>query len=77
MKADIYCLWDDKATVWYVERSNIPGLVAEAPDSRAMVAKLEGLIPELRGLDGSPCGLCLLDWEVIDGVPVELRITEA
>ena len=77
MKADILCLWDDITSLWYVERSNIPGLAAEAPEIRTLVAKLEGLIPELRGFGGSPCGLCLLNWEVNDAVPEELRITEA
>jgi hypothetical protein len=43
--------WDDEARVWYVEDSNVPGLVAEAPTVEAMQALLRVRVPELLELN--------------------------
>jgi hypothetical protein len=43
--------WDDEAGVWYVDDSNVPGLVAEAPTVEAMEALLLVRVPELLELN--------------------------
>lgn len=43
--------WDDEAHVWYVEDSNVPGLVAEAPTVEAIQALLRVRVPELLELN--------------------------
>lgn len=48
----VECRWDADASVWYVEDSNVPGLVAGAPSIDAMEAKLQSLVPELLILNG-------------------------
>ena len=39
--------YDDDASVWYVEESNVLGLRTEAPTIEALRAKLPGLIEDL------------------------------
>lgn len=39
--------WDGDAKVWYVNDSDVPGLVAEAPSVENLLTKLNDLIPEL------------------------------
>jgi hypothetical protein len=48
-KIDVH--WDDEAQVWYVEDSDVPGLVAEAPTVEAMQALLRVRVPELLELN--------------------------
>ena len=53
--------WDDAARVWYVEDSDVPGLVAEAPTVEALQTLLRVRVPELLELNmpellGSPEG---------------------
>lgn len=43
--------WDAEASVWYVDDSDVPGLVAEAPTVEAMRDKLSVLVPELVSLN--------------------------
>lgn len=51
MKFKINVQWDDEARVWYVEDSNVPGLVAEASTVEAMQALLRVRVPELLELN--------------------------
>ncbi len=51
MKFKINVQWDDEARVWYVEDSNVPGLVAEAPTVEAIQALLRVRVPELLELN--------------------------
>jgi Domain of unknown function (DUF1902) len=51
MNFKINVQWDDEARVWYVEDSNVPGLVAEAPTVEAMQALLHVRVPELLELN--------------------------
>lgn len=51
MNFKINVQWDDEARVWYVEDSNVPGLVAEAPTVEAMQALLRVRVPELLELN--------------------------
>jgi hypothetical protein len=51
MKFNIDVHWDDEAHVWYVEDSNVPGLVAEAPTVEAMESLLRVRVPELLELN--------------------------
>ena len=39
--------WDDEAKVWVVESPDLPGLVTEAENFKALDAKLPGLIRDL------------------------------
>ncbi|MBX9930926.1 MAG: DUF1902 domain-containing protein [Methylobacterium sp.] len=49
--AAIGCSCDDEARVWFVEETDIPGLVTEAPTLDALRLKLLALIQDLLDLD--------------------------
>jgi predicted RNase H-like HicB family nuclease len=49
----VYCAWDAEAGVWYVEKSDVPGLVAEAETVELMNELLRQRIPELLVLNTS------------------------
>jgi len=51
MQFTIKCTWDAEAGVWYVEESDVPGLVAEAPTLEAMETLLASRVPELLDLN--------------------------
>jgi len=55
--------WDEEANVWVATSDDVPGLVAEAETSEALLAKLHVLIPELLEANGCSDG---------DAVPFEL-----
>jgi hypothetical protein len=46
--------WDAEAGVWYIEDSNVPGLVGEAATLEAMVALLQVRVPEMLEENGCP-----------------------
>lgn len=39
--------YDDEAKVWYIEKSNVPGLRTEAATLEALREKLPGLVEDL------------------------------
>jgi len=41
--------WDQEAGVWYVQESDIPGLVTEAPTLEDLRRKVPGLVQDLIG----------------------------
>jgi len=43
----IYARFDEKSNVWYVEKSNVPGLRAEAETQEELLEELKILIPAL------------------------------
>ena len=43
----IYARFDEEANVWYVEKSNVPGLRAEAESQDELLKELRALIPAL------------------------------
>jgi predicted RNase H-like HicB family nuclease len=43
----VRCAWDDEADVWYVQESDVPGLVTEADTLEALRRKLPGMIQDL------------------------------
>lgn len=43
--------WDEDAQVWYVEDSDIPGLVTEAPTQDQFIEHIRELAPELIALN--------------------------
>jgi len=47
MHDDIHVEWDAEAGVWYVEDSNVPGLVGEADSLEAMMTLLRTRVPEM------------------------------
>lgn len=47
MTFTVECEWDEEASVWYVAKSNVPGLAAEAPTQEAMDKLLHELVPHL------------------------------
>jgi predicted RNase H-like HicB family nuclease len=51
MKFTINVQWDDEAHVWYVQDSDVPGLVAEAPTVEALQSLLSVRVPELLELN--------------------------
>ena len=59
----VKCAWDAEARVWYVQKTNVPGLATESATVEAMTRKLRSLIPELLALNA---GTAAID------VPVEL-----
>ena len=59
--------WDDEAGVYYVEDSDLPGLVAEGETFEALRDKVMARVPELAVLNKH-----LIDWEFDDYVPVHL-----
>ena len=56
MNDEIRIDWDDEAKVWYVQESNVPGLVGEAPTLETMMALLKVRVPELLEENGCPSG---------------------
>ena len=48
--------WDEEAEVWVATSDDVPGLVAEADTTEALLAKLHILIPELLEANGYPDG---------------------
>lgn len=49
--------WDDDANVWYVDHSNLPGLVAEGSSIEELEQNLFNLIPELLELNQELLGI--------------------
>lgn len=43
----VRCAWDDEADVWFVQESDVPGLVTEADTLEALRRKLPGMIQDL------------------------------
>ncbi len=54
MSYEIRVAWDSEASVWYIEDSNVPGLVGEAPSLEAMLALLRTRVPEMLEENGCP-----------------------
>lgn len=48
----VHAFWDDEAQVWVAESDDVPGLVAEADTTEALLEKLKILIPELLDANG-------------------------
>lgn len=48
--------WDEEAEVWVATSDDVPGLVAEADTTEALLAKLHVLIPELLEANDYPDG---------------------
>lgn len=67
---NIRVAWDDEAKVWFVEDSDVPGLVAEAPTQEAMRVLLQQRVPELLELNRPD--LALSRRECADRVQVHL-----
>jgi len=63
----VWAEWDAEAGVYYVSKSDVPGLVAEAEDLEALLAKLRVLIPELVRLNAH-----LIDFELDGDLPIAL-----
>ena len=49
---NVKAIWDPDASVWVATSDDVPGLVAEAETSEALIQKLRVLIPELLELNG-------------------------
>ena len=60
-KPKIEARWDDEAKVWYVYKSDIPGLCTEAATKRELVKNVRALAKDLIELN-----------QVRDVVPLEL-----
>ena len=43
----VRCAWDDEADVWFVQESDVPGLVTEADTLEALRRKLPEMIQDL------------------------------
>ena len=54
MHYEIRVEWDAEAGVWYIEGSNVPGLVGEAATLEAMMALLQVRVPEMLEENGCP-----------------------
>lgn len=59
--------WDSEASVWYVSDTNFPGLVAEAPSERELLAKIRALVPELYELNRN-----LFDEPMLEAIPLRM-----
>lgn len=66
MYYEIRVEWDTEAGVWYIEDSNVPGLVAEAPTLEKMMALLRVRVPEM--LEENSCPMQ-------DEIPLRLLTT--
>lgn len=66
MSYEIRIEWDAEARVWYIEDSNVPGLVGETPTLEAMMALLKVRVPEMLEENGCPRG---------DEIPLRLLTT--
>lgn len=47
LQYEVQVEWDKDAKVWYIEDSNVPGLVGEAATLEAMMMLLQVRIPEM------------------------------
>lgn len=47
--------FDDKAGVWFVSKSDVPGLNAESESQEELVAIVQDLVPELLNLNAGRC----------------------
>lgn len=56
MEIAVRATWDPEASVWVAESDDVPGLVTEADDIEALVAKLKILIAELLDANGVSAG---------------------
>ena len=54
MHYEIRVEWDTEASVWYIEGSNVPGLVGEAATLENMIALLHVRVPEMLEENGCP-----------------------
>jgi hypothetical protein len=54
MHYEINVEWDGEAGVWYIEDSNVPGLVGGAPTLETMMVLLRRRVPELLEENGCP-----------------------
>ncbi|MBK5964135.1 hypothetical protein CCR95_08560 [Thiocystis minor] len=54
MHYEIHVEWDAEAQVWYIENSNVPGLVGEAPTLETMMTLLQTRVPEMLAENGCP-----------------------
>jgi len=54
MSYEIRVAWDSEASVWYIEDSNVPGLVGEALSLEAKVTLLQTRVPEMLEENGCP-----------------------
>lgn len=66
MYYEIRVEWDAEADVWYIEDSNVPGLVGEAPTLESMMALLQVRVPEM--LEENHCSMD-------DEIPLRLLTT--
>ena len=66
MHYEIFVEWDTEASVWYIEGSNVPGLVGEAKTLESMIALLHVRIPEMLEENGCPMD---------DSIPLRLLTT--
>lgn len=49
---NVQVAWDEDAGVWFVQDTDVPGLVAEADDLDTLVKRLIVLVPEMLELNG-------------------------
>jgi hypothetical protein len=66
MHYEIHVEWDAEAEVWYIEDSNVPGLVGETPTLEAMLSLLQVRVPEMLAENGCPAD---------DDIPLRLLTT--
>lgn len=66
MYYEVQIEWDAEAGVWYIEDSNISGLVGEAPTLETMMVLLQVRIPEM--LEENHCPMQ-------DEIPLRLMTT--
>ncbi len=59
---------DEEAGVWYVSGTDFPGLVAEAPSERDLMAKIQALISELYDLNRH-----FFDEPALDAISLRMR----
>ncbi|MFZ1990443.1 MAG: DUF1902 domain-containing protein [Alphaproteobacteria bacterium] len=43
----VQTMWDPEAGVLVATSDDVPGLVTEAPDAKALIAKLQVMVPEM------------------------------
>ncbi len=48
---NVYCEWDEEASVWFVAHSDVPGLTAEASTPEELNEILQVRVPELMELN--------------------------
>lgn len=53
IKLQVHLDYDDEAKVWYVAKSDIPGLSMEAPTATALVERIIKCAPELMELNNN------------------------